>query len=102
MPIKPGTYCPLIKKDCIQFSCAWWTKVSGRHPQTGEPVDDFSCAITWMPMLLIETAKQSHAAGAATESMRNEIVKRMDGVRPLVSDAPALTNGATLKAIGHD
>jgi len=64
--------------------CPWWKHVRGTNPNTGEDVDSWQCAIAWLPMLLIENAQQSRSAGAATESMRNEIVERMDiqvGVR---------------------
>ena len=96
--------CPLWKKsmDQVCHKCPLWVQLRGRNPQTGEEVDSWQCSLASLPMLLIENAQQTRHNGAATESMRNEIVKRMDGVRPLVSDAPSLTNGATLKAIGHD
>jgi len=74
MKIETGTYCPLIKKDCIQTKCAWFTQVRGTHPQTGEPVDEWGCAISWMPVLIIENSQQQRQTGAAVESFRNEMV----------------------------
>ena len=74
MKLEPGTYCPLIKKDCIQTKCAWFTQVRGTHPQTGESVDEWGCAISWMPVLLIENSQQQRQTGAAVESFRNEMV----------------------------
>lgn len=73
--IKPGKYCPLIKKDCIGLKCSWYTQIRGMHPQTGEPVDEWGCAITWMPMLTIENSQQQRSTSAAVESFRNEMVK---------------------------
>jgi hypothetical protein len=52
-----------------------WTQVRGRHPNTGEDVDKWDCSLALLPMLLIENAQQSRQTGAATESMRNEIVR---------------------------
>jgi hypothetical protein len=75
MEIKPGTYCPLLKKDCIQLQCAWFTQVRGTNPNTGKEVDEWACAITWMPVLLIENSQQQRQTGAAVESFRNEMVK---------------------------
>lgn len=75
MKIEPGQYCPLIKKDCIQTRCAWFTQVRGVHPQTGKDVDEWGCAVAWLPVLLIENAQQSRQTGAAVESFRNEMVK---------------------------
>jgi len=74
LKIESGTYCPLIKKDCIQTKCAWFTQVRGTHPQTGQEVDEWGCAISWMPVLLIENSQQQRQTGAAVESFRNEMV----------------------------
>ena len=49
-----GKYCPLIKKDCIEHKCAWYTYVRGYNPNTGQEVDEWSCTINFLPMLLIE------------------------------------------------
>ena len=75
MEIKPGIYCPLIKKDCIGLQCAWFTQVRGHNPNTGKEVDEWSCAIAWLPVLLIENSQQQRSTGAAVESFRNEMVK---------------------------
>jgi hypothetical protein len=75
MKMKPGNYCPLIKKDCIGLKCSWYTQVRGMNPNTGEQVDEWGCAIAWIPMLQIETSQQARQAGAAVESFRNEVVR---------------------------
>lgn len=75
MQMKPGKYCPLIKKDCIGLKCSWYTQVRGMNPNTGEQVDEWGCAIAWIPMLQIETSQQARQAGAAVESFRNEVVR---------------------------
>lgn len=72
--IKPGTYCPLIKKNCIELKCAWYTQMRGTNPNTGEPVDEWGCAVTWMPVMAVEIAQKSNQTGAAVESFRNEVV----------------------------
>ena len=53
-------------------------KVRGNNPNTGEEVDDFGCAMAWMPVLLIENSQQQRQTGAAVESFRNEMVKAND------------------------
>jgi len=73
--IKPGNFCPLIKKDCIGLKCAWYTQMRGTNPNTGEPVDEWGCAVTWMPVMAVEIAQKSNQTGAAVESFRNEVVK---------------------------
>jgi hypothetical protein len=75
MQLKNGSYCPLIKKDCIGLQCAWFTRVQGYDINTGNQVDEYQCAIAWMPMLLIENSGQQRQTGAAVESFRNEMVK---------------------------
>ena len=75
MKLEQGKFCPLIGKDCIQMQCSWFTQVRGMNPNTGEEVDDWSCAITWLPTLMIENSQQQRATGAAIESFRNETVK---------------------------
>jgi hypothetical protein len=75
MQMKPGKFCPLIKKDCVGLKCSWFTQVRGMNPNTGEMVDEWGCAVTWIPMLQIETSQQARQAGAAVESFRNEVVK---------------------------
>jgi hypothetical protein len=75
MELKSGTYCPLIKKDCIGLQCSWFTQVRGTNPNTGKEVDEWACAIAWLPVLLIENSQQQRSTGAAVESFRNEMVK---------------------------
>lgn len=75
MELKPGTFCPLIKDDCMQLKCSWFTQLRGKNPQTGADVDEWGCAVTWLPMLMIENSQQQRQTGAAVESFRNEMVK---------------------------
>jgi hypothetical protein len=75
MQLKQGTFCPLIKEDCIQIKCAWFAQVRGINPNTGKEVDEWGCSISWMPMLMIENSQQQRQTGAAVESFRNEMVK---------------------------
>ena len=73
--LKNGTFCPLIKKDCVGLTCAWFTRVQGYDMNSGNQVDSYECAISWLPMLLIENSGQQRQTGAAVESFRNEMVK---------------------------
>lgn len=74
MKIEAGKFCPLLGKDCIGLECNWMTQVRGKHPQTGADVDEWGCAIKWMPILLINSAQETRHVAAATESLRNEVV----------------------------
>lgn len=67
--------CPFFKKECIKEQCMFWIHLVGKNPQTGEAVDDFGCAITALPLLLIENAKNVAQTQASVESFRNKSVE---------------------------
>lgn len=73
--MKPGDFCPLIKKKCVGLKCSWYVKVRGLNPNTGAEIDEWACAVAWMPVLSIEIAQKENQTGAAVESFRNEVVK---------------------------
>jgi hypothetical protein len=85
--IKPGNFCPLIKKDCIGLKCSWYTQMRGTNPNTGEPVDEWGCAVTWMPFMAVEIAQKSNQTGAAVESFRNEVVRANESNQQLYISA---------------
>lgn len=59
----------------MQFKCAWFTCLRGTNPNTGQEIDEWMCAVSALPMLQIEVAKEARHGAAATESFRNEMVK---------------------------
>ena len=76
MQIQHKTLCPFAGfTECRQLDCALFTQLRGAHPQTGADIDEYSCAISWLPVLLVETAKEVRQGAAATETMRNEIAR---------------------------
>lgn len=81
--------CPLLRKPCIGIECEWYTQLIGVHPQTGADVNNSMCAMRAMPLLLMENARQVRDGAAATESMRNEMVRasgaQVAGVGELVN-----------------
>ncbi len=81
--LEQGNLCPLIGEDCRKLECAWYTKVSGTHPQSGEPVEEYGCAVAWIPFLQIDTSKHVNQAGAAIESLRNETVEKLSPILPI-------------------
>ena len=98
--LEVGKFCPLIDKDCIGLECSWYTQIRGMHPQTGEPVDEWGCAVTWMPMLAIENSNQQRSTSAAVESFRNEMVKANEtNINVLSSAAQMLHEARTTKVI---
>lgn len=76
MKIEAKSNCPINSfEPCKQLECAWFMKISGKNPNTGDDVDDWGCAVTWIPILVIENSLQQRHTGAAVESFRNEMVK---------------------------
>ncbi len=76
MQLDPKANCPLDSfKPCRQLDCAWFTKLAGTNPNTGQQVDEWGCAVAWLPVLLIENSQQQRQTGAAVESFRNEMVR---------------------------
>lgn len=79
MKLEPKTNCPLDNfNPCRQLDCAWFMKVRGNNPNTGQEVDEYGCSMAWLPILMIENSQQQRQTGAAVESFRNEMVKAND------------------------
>jgi len=90
MKIEPKANCPLNNfEPCKQLDCAWFIEIHGTHPNTGEPLKDWGCAMSMMPMMLIENARQQHSTGAAIESFRNEMVRANETTLKLMT-SPSL------------
>ena len=76
MKLEVKQNCPLDSfNPCRQFDCAWFLKIAGTNPNTGDPTDEWGCAMSWLPILMIENAQQSRQTGAAVESFRNAMVE---------------------------
>jgi hypothetical protein len=75
MKIEPKSNCPLDGfKPCRQLDCAWFMKVRGNNPNTGEEIDDYGCSMAWLPVLVIESSQQQRQSVSAVVSFRNEMV----------------------------
>lgn len=66
------------------------------NPQSGVVEDKWECSIKLIPLLLVENARKTGGVQAATEDMRNEIVKRMDNVSPVTPSLPGTSYGPLL------
>ena len=90
MSLEVTTFCPLgseceTVKDGSIHRCAWYTKVAGVDSNTGQEVDDWACAMSWMPMLQVEMSSTNRGQTAALESFRNETVKGQEEFNKLVT-----------------
>jgi len=80
MTVEVKLSCPLGSKceeakDGALHRCHWYMQVRGVNHNTGETVDEWRCAMAWMPMLLIENSGMQRSTSAAIESFRNETIK---------------------------
>jgi hypothetical protein len=91
--------CPLNGfEKCKTTDCAWFIQIRGMNKNTGEDVDEWGCAVAWLPMLLVENASQSRQTGAAVESFRNEMVKSSEvGQQVLFASIQAAQQNVLLK-----
>ena len=78
--IPPGPkdiYCPLWRKPMskVCHTCAFYVKGESVNQATGQRSENWSCAMAMMPILQSETKTQIIQHAAATESLRNELVR---------------------------
>ena len=82
--MKKSAICPLMKGQCIERRCLWYIQLRGTNKNTGQEIDDWGCAVSWLPVLLIENAAMARQTGAAVESLRNESIKSEDATRKVL------------------
>lgn len=101
MKLEVKNNCPLNNfEPCKMFDCAWFVQMRGQDPNSGKEVDDYACAMAWMPMLLVENALHTRHTGAAVESFRNEMVKANESSQALLkATAEASSNLIQFKDI---
>ena len=79
MKLESKANCPLNNfEPCKLWDCSWFIEVKGKHPQTGTDMNEWGCAMAWMPVMMIENSRQQHSTASAVESFRNEMVKAND------------------------
>ena len=94
-----GAKCEEVKtvgKKQVLVRCPWYTEVRGKDVNTGKEIDNWGCAIAWLPTLLINSANESRKGVAATESFRNEMVKEGEKTREVLS-IPDFNNMKVIK-----
>ena len=95
--MKVVTTCPLgseCEKACANNTierCAWYIKLSGKNPQTGEPIDEWRCSMAWQPILMIEANGAAQGIAASLQSLRNETVARQNLALELIDGKKILT-----------
>lgn len=85
-----GAKCEEVKTDGGKqyiARCPWYVQVRGYDVNTGQEVDNFGCAMAWMPTLLINTANESRKGVAATESFRNAMARQGEQTQQVMLQA---------------
>ena len=70
-----GAKCREIKDGKI-YECIWYDKVLGVHPQTGENIDHYECAIKTNNLLLMDNTRQQRITGSSIDMLRNEVQQK--------------------------
>jgi hypothetical protein len=96
----PGLDCPLhrLPVEQVCHKCPWWLQIRGKNANTGADIDNWGCAVGFLPMLLIENAQQTRGAAAATEDMRNSV---SDIFEQTSAAMVAIAGNPTAKVIEH-
>lgn len=81
-----GSDCETIKDNKIH-RCRWYVALKGKNPQSEDVVDKWDCAISWLPILLVENAQTNRGQTQVLESFRNEMVKSQDIFNMLTAKA---------------
>lgn len=93
MNIQAKSNCPLNNfEPCKELDCAWFIKISGHNPNTGKDVEDWGCAMAWMPVLSIENSQMQRQTGAAVESFRNEMVRANESSVRVLKEAAKIAH----------
>ena len=81
-----GSNCERVIDGAIE-RCAWYVKLEGEHPQSGEKMNESRCAMAWIPVLQIEGNGQNRHITTAVQSLRNETIKRQNAALEMVKNA---------------
>jgi len=86
----PGLICPFRGKDTskVCHTCPLWTQVRGSDPQTGREIEDWRCAMAWLPTLVLDGSQQTRQAAGSADKTATEVAKfhntmaRLNGIAP--------------------
>lgn len=67
--------CPLLNKKCIEAKCKFWTHLYGKNPQGEGMIDAYDCAISFLPILLVENAQMIRNSASSTDKVANLIAR---------------------------
>ena len=93
MQIEVEPNCPLNNfEPCKKTGCAFFVSMRGTNPNTGAEIDEWGCAVAWLPLLLVENSSKINGITSATESFRNEMVKGQNVMNHILAADPEKRN----------
>lgn len=92
MELKVKNGCPINNfEPCKQLNCAWFTKLAGKNPQGGKEVEEWGCAVTMLPLLMVASTNASRGTQSAVETFRNKMVEQQDELLQLAKEGEVQT-----------
>lgn len=64
---------PVDERTGEKFFCNEWVNVKGKHPQTGETIDNWMCAKFAAIVVALEQAHQTRQAAASVDKTATEV-----------------------------
>ena len=93
MKIESKSNCPLNGfQPCKLWDCSWFIEIKGKHPQTGTDLNEWGCSMAWLPVMMIDSARQQHSTASAIESFRNEMVMSNEASRQILLETAKVAN----------
>jgi hypothetical protein len=66
IPGSPGSFGSKLK-------CRWWQHLYGKDPQSEKMIDQWDCAVAWLPITTIETSQMAKQTSASVDKMANQV-----------------------------
>jgi hypothetical protein len=92
-----GSKCEKMVDEDTKELCSWFIKIQGQDPQTGEFKDEYGCSMIWIPILVLEMARETRSMTAATESFRNEVVNVEENKKRVLEMAVSIQKSKLIK-----
>ena len=93
--IKPGEkICPYVGTPCLKHSCEMYIKVEGSNPQTGKPMDVWTCAIKEVPTFSMYIGASIQKLDGEMSAFRKEQRSAFKGFTEFFDFVKGVINGS--------